>query len=100
MAFLEEKNINLEVVLYLQNTPTLDELKALRKALNIQAEDMLRKGEKLFKEEFKGQINSDDEWLKIMQENPVLIERPIIFDQNRAVIARPLENINQLFEKS
>ncbi|MDA0881748.1 MAG: arsenate reductase (glutaredoxin) [Bacteroidetes bacterium] len=100
LAFLEEKNIDHEVVLYLQNTPTLDELKALRKALNIPAEAMLRKGEKRFKEEFKGQINSDDEWLKIMQENPVLIERPIIIDQNRAVIARPLENINQLFEKS
>lgn len=100
MAFLEEKNIDFEVVLYLQNTPSLSELKAIRKALDMPAEGMLRKGEKLFKEKFKGQIHSDDEWLKIMQENPVLIERPIIVDNNKALIARPLENINQLFEKS
>lgn len=98
LAFLEENNAPHEVVLYLKDVPSLEELTQVHKALGIPAEGMLRKGEKLFKENFKGQEHSDQEWLKIMHENPVLIERPIIWSKDQAVIARPLENINQLFE--
>lgn len=98
LAFLEEKKVPHEVVLYLKEVPSLGELTKVHKALGIPAESMLRKGEKLFKEQFKGQAYTDQEWLKIMHENPVLIERPIIWNKDQAVIARPLENINQLFE--
>lgn len=59
-------------------------------------EQLLRKGEKLFKEEFKGKKLTDNQWIKAMVENPVLIERPIVVKGNKAIIGRPPENVNKL----
>jgi arsenate reductase len=56
----------------------------------------VRKGEGIYNEKFKDKQLSDEEWIKVMVDNPILIERPIIVDGKRAVIGRPPENIQQL----
>ena len=53
----------------------------------------MTKGEAVFKENFKGKSYTDDEWVKIMVDNPKLIERPIIVDGEKAVLGRPPENV-------
>ena len=52
---------------------------------------------KHYKEHFKNKKLSDAEWIKAMVKFPKLIERPIIIHNNKAVIARPIENIDDLF---
>lgn len=93
LALLEEKNINPEIRLYLNDSLSKYELKAILKKLNVEASSILRKGEKDFKENFKGEDLSEEEWIDAMIKYPKLIERPILINGEKAVIGRPPENV-------
>ena len=96
LEILKENNIDPEVILYLNDTPTVNELKVILQKLNIKPEELLRKNEAIFKEQFKGLSFNDDEWINVMIENPKLIERPIVIRGNKAIIARPPEKVKEL----
>ena len=96
MNLLKEKGIEAEVVEYLKEIPSVEEFKLLLAKLNIGPTELLRKGELIFKEKFKGKNFNDDEWIDIMLEHPKLIERPIVIKGNRAVIGRPIEKVIEL----
>ncbi len=98
LEFLKEKGIEPELFLYLKTPPSFDELKEVIKKLGIKPYDLIRRNEKIFKENYKGKDFSDDEWIRIMVENPKLIERPIIIAGDKAVIGRPKENVLELLE--
>lgn len=93
---IREKGIEPEVVEYLNEPPTATELKAILKKLGMKAEDLVRKGEEIYKQEFKGQSFSEEEWLDILVAHPKLIERPIVVKGNKAVIGRPPQNVEAL----
>ena len=59
-------------------------------------EQILRKGEAIFKEKYKGKNLAEDEWIKAMIEHPKLMERPIVVNGNKAVLGRPPENVLDL----
>ena len=71
-------------------------LKALLTKLNMTAIQLVRKNEKIWKENFKGKDLSENELVRIMVENPKLIERPIVENETKAVVGRPPEEINNL----
>jgi arsenate reductase len=54
---------------------------------------LVRKSEPLYKENYEGRDISEDEWLSILAENPVLIERPIVEKDDKAIVARPPEKV-------
>lgn len=85
-----------EIIQYLKTPPTADELHKLLGALKLDAEQIIRKGEKLYKEKFKGKKFDNDTWIRVLVENPTLIERPIVVKGEKAVLGRPPENVNQL----
>ncbi len=91
LAFLEEYGKEYEVIKYLDNVPTFDELKSIIEKLDIKPIELVRQKEKIWLENFKNKIMSDDEIIQAMILNPILIERPIVINGNKAVIARPLE---------
>lgn len=93
VELLVEKKVKFEEFKYLDTPPTVEDLTGLLKMLNIKAEDLVRKGEPVFKEKFKGKSLSEEQWIKAMVENPKLIERPILVNNGKAVIGRPPENI-------
>lgn len=96
LALLQEKGVEPEVVLYLDTVPTNDELKILLAKLEIRPMQLVRKGEAVWKEKFKGKELSDDEIIAAMISNPKLIERPIVVKDNKAVLGRPPENALEL----
>lgn len=96
LALLQEKGVEPEVVLYLDTVPTNDELKILLAKLQIRPMQLVRKGEAVWKEKFKGKELSDDEIITAMISNPKLIERPIVVKDNKAVLGRPPENALEL----
>lgn len=90
---LEEKGLDFETIEYLKTPITKEELKGVLIKLGIAAEDLIRKGEKDYKDNFKGKTLSEDEWIDAMLTYPKLIERPIVVKGDKAVIGRPIENV-------
>ncbi|WP_115462883.1 arsenate reductase (glutaredoxin) [Winogradskyella aurantiaca] len=93
LALLEEKQLNFEVIRYLDDPITLKELKAIVEKLGITPLALVRKNEAIWKSNFKGKDLSDEDILKAMVSNPKLIERPIVINGEKAVIGRPTEQI-------
>jgi len=96
LKILTDNGIEPEILEYLIDVPTIEELKTVLKKLGLAPIQILRKGEAVFKEKYKGQDLSDDQWLAAMVENPKLIERPIVINGNKAVLGRPPENVLEL----
>lgn len=96
IQFLEEQNSEFEIIEYLKNPLTKNELSELISKLGIQPFELIRKNEADFKENFKGKELSNDEWIQAMIDFPKLMERPIIVKGNKAVIGRPTERILEL----
>ena len=88
LSLLEGKD-NVEVVEYLKDGLTVNQLKEILKKLNISASDLLRKGENDYKEQIKGKELTEDEVVNLMVQYPKLIERPIIIQNDKAIIGRP-----------
>ena len=95
---LTEKGIDFDTIEYLKTPLTKKEIKGLLAKLKIPAEDLIRKGEKDFKENFKGKTLTENQWIDAMVKYPKLIERPIVVKGNRAVIGRPIQNVIDLIE--
>jgi len=93
LEILEKSGKDFEIVPYLENTPSNDELKHILSLLNIKAEDLIRKNEAVWKENFKGKELTEAQLINAMVKFPKLIERPIVINGNKAVIGRPPENI-------
>jgi arsenate reductase len=85
-----------ELIEYLVETPSPKEIKEILKMLGMKAEQMVRKKEPLYKEKYEGKKISESGWIKIMVENPILIERPILVKDGKAIIGRPPETILQI----
>ena len=96
LQLINDNNADVEVVEYLNNIPTENELRGLLDKLGLEAKDILRKGEAIFKEEYKGKELSNAEWIGAMVKHPKLIERPIVVKGNKAILGRPPENVLQL----
>lgn len=93
LAFLEDSGKEYEVIKYLEDVPTFDQLKLIIEKLKVKPIELVRQKEKIWIENFKNQTMSDDAIIKAMIKNPILIERPIVINGNKAAIARPLENV-------
>ena len=96
LAVLEELEQDFEIVNYLETPPTAKELKEILNMLGMKPLELVRKNEAIWKEQFKGKVLSDDAILTAMSTYPKLIERPIIIKGAKAVVGRPVENIQKL----
>lgn len=96
LEIIRNKGVEPEIVEYLKEPLTVDELKDIVEKLGISPSELLRKGEAVYKEEFKGKELSEEEWLYAMAEYPVLMERPVVVKGNKAVLGRPPEKVNEL----
>lgn len=93
LALLQERGAEPEVLEYLKTPPTKAELKALLAKLGLKPEQVVRTGEELYKQKYRGRALTDDQWLDALTENPILLERPIVVRGSRAVLGRPPEKV-------
>lgn len=96
LAELTKSGEDFEVINYLEQTPSIKELKEIVQKLGIKPFELIRVTEKLYKDEFKSKDLSDDEWIGVMHKNPILIQRPIIVSGDIAVIARSEEELDKV----
>ncbi|WP_187264139.1 arsenate reductase (glutaredoxin) [Pontibacter beigongshangensis] len=96
LDLIEQAGQEVQIIEYLKEAPSAADLQDVLRKLNMKPEDLVRKGEKLYKEKFAGKPHTDAEWLEILAANPGLIERPIVVKGDKAVIGRPPENVLKL----
>ena len=95
LALLEEKGVEYKTRLYLNDQECMSaaEFQDVLDALDMDAIDLVRKNESVWKEEYKTLELDEDEVILAMIEHPKLMERPIVMNGDRAVVARPAEKL-------
>jgi arsenate reductase len=93
LAFIQESEKEYEIINYLQETPSFEELHALIKNLDLEPIQLVRQKEKIWIENYKDKQLSEDEIIQAMISNPILIERPIVVIGNKAIIGRELDKV-------
>ena len=97
MQILNDLNVEYEIVDYLNNPPSVDELQSLAIKMGLKARDFIRTREAVFKElNLQSHLDDEDFMFQKMSENPKLIERPIVVNGEKAVLGRPPEKIEDL----
>ena len=100
MKLLNDNNVDFDIVEYLKDPLSKDEILVLAKKLGKRPKDFIRMSEKDFKDNnIKSFINNDQAIASAMEELPKIIERPIFVVGKNAVIGRPPENILMLLDK-
>ena len=95
---LEASGLAHKVRLYLNDPLTAAELTQLLGQRGITAEALIRKGEAIWKSDYKGKSLSEKELIAAMVAHPKLIERPILSDGQKAVVGRPAEAVQNFLQ--
>lgn len=98
LKLLESSGKDFQVIKYLEDIPTKEDLRQVLNYLSITAENLVRKNEAIWKDNFKGKLLSEEEIIDAMIAYPKLIERPIVVNGEKAVIGRPTEKINDILD--
>jgi arsenate reductase len=98
LEYLKTKGLEFKVVEYMKEHFTVAGLKEVLAKLNMSPQEIIREQEEIYKKQFKGRNFTNEEWIKILIENPNLIKRPIVEKGYKAVWAEPSENIDKLFK--
>ena len=94
LELLSAKGITPTIIEYIKNPPTVEKLKEILSQLGIAPRDLMRKKEDTYKELDLGISSlSDKDLIDLMVEHPILIERPIVIANGKAVLGRPPEQV-------
>lgn len=96
LRLLKGHGVKPQLRLYLEQPPTAAELDELLKKMGKRVQSIIRTKEPLYKDNYEGKKLSKKEWLKILSENPILIERPILIKGDKAILGRPPEEVLKL----
>jgi len=97
LQYIKDQTDDYKIIEYLKEPFTEDKLKQILMKLNLKPIDIVRTQEAIYKSDFKGKNFTDDEWVKILIENPKLIKRPIVVKGNKAIWGVPADTISALF---
>jgi arsenate reductase (glutaredoxin) len=97
LQFVKEHTNEFVVIEYMKNPVDEKTLKKLLAKLNAKPHDIVRTQESIYKSDYKGKDFTDEEWIKIMVENPKLIKRPIVVKGNKAIWGVPVETLSVFF---
>jgi len=94
LKLLQEQGINPVTIEYLKNPPTVEKLKEILSLLGVSPRDLMRKKEDEYKElGLASSKLSDEDLIRFMVKNPILIERPIVLANGKAALGRPPEQV-------
>ena len=93
LEILKNSGKPFEIIKYFDEKLSHQTIKKIIDLLGIHPIDLVRKNESIWKNNFKGNLLTDETIIEAMVNNPKLIERPIVINKNKAVIGRPPEFI-------
>jgi arsenate reductase len=97
LAYLEKSNKSFEIIKYLDNPISKKKLIEIITKLNIPAIELVRKKEKIWIEKYKEKKLTNEDVIHAIFENPIIMERPVVVNNDKAIIARPLNLIESIF---
>lgn len=89
MEILTNNGVEITTIKYLQEAPTVNQIKEVLKMLGVSAREMMRTKEEIYKELNLKNETDEDKLIEAMHTHPRLIERPIVIKDGKAIIARP-----------
>ena len=98
VEFLSQEKHDFEVINLIKNPLSKSELKDLLASLGLKPSELIRRNEVIYKEAKKVGVLTEDEILQLMLDHPKLIERPIVELNGKAVLARPIENLEPFLQ--
>ncbi len=96
LNIIQNHGVEPEVVLYLETPPSRKEIQDVLTKLEMSPIELVRKEEKLYKEAYRDKDLSDEEWIRVLADNPKLIQRPVVIKGKKAIIGRPPESVEVL----
>jgi arsenate reductase len=99
LAILDENSIDYQIIKYLETPLSKEEIINLLKMLSLSPLDLVRQKEEIWVQKFKNKALTDEKIIDALVEFPILIERPILIDGNKAIIAREQEKITAFIKK-
>ena len=97
LAFATESELEFEIVNYLENPLSVDELKALIKNLKVKPIEIVRQKEPIWIEKYKNKSLTNTQIIKALSKYPILIQRPIVIDGDRAIMGRDVDKFEAFF---
>jgi len=97
LQYLHGKKLKFEIIEYLKNPLTEKELERLLVKLNKKPVEIIRVQEEYYKKNLRGKNFNEHEWIRIITENPRLLQRPVVEADYKAVVGDPIENIDSVF---
>ena len=92
LEILHRRGINVCVIQYLKTPPDSNELARILNLLGQSPRDFMRKGEAAYRRlGLDSSDHSDEDLILAMVQHPILIERPIVLANGKAVVGRPPE---------
>ena len=96
LLFLEENGYDTEVINYMKDGISEEEIRSIIEMTGLSAFELVRTQEDLYIKTYKDKELTEEEWIKVISENPNLLQRPIVVNNNKAVLAQPAALINEL----
>jgi len=96
LNYLQTKGVDILVIEYLKKGISIEDIREIILKLNISPKDLVRKNEEIFKKELKSLDLNDEEWIKVISENPVLLRRPVVLAKHKGVIGDPAGQIDKI----
>ena len=85
-----------KIIEYLKTPPNVQELRKICNVLQLRPIDIIRKGEKEYKELNISNLDRDEDLIEEIIKHPKLMERPIVIKGEKGIIGRPPENVQKL----
>jgi len=93
LELLGNRGFDPDIVEYLTDTPSVEEITNVLKLLGMTPREFMRKGEPVYQELNLADEVDDKKLISAMVENPILIERPVVLINGKAAVGRPPENV-------
>ena len=96
LQLLRDNGIKPTIILYIKDPPNIKELRNICNILGLAPSDIIRKGEKVYKELNISNFDKDKDLLDVIIKHPKLMERPIVIKGQKGIIGRPPEKVEEL----
>ena len=93
LQLLRDRGIEPDVVEYLKNPPSTEEIQEVLGLLEMAPRQLMRQSEAVYREQELATETEDWGLIEAMRNYPILIERPVVLHAGKAVIGRPPEAI-------